>query len=137
MGYPHPWVADRLASGSTMVSYPLDHSRVAMLCGEFSGSRMVADGLPEQTRLDRRTVADMVRGLTSLDQPFALAAVNERTVYLATNALSLFFWAPFEHTVYFCSSLAQIDAVLPFGQGAVALQPGTAMDLTTQEVARW
>jgi hypothetical protein len=79
----------------------------------------------------------MSRGLEGLDLPFVLACASERTVFLAANALALFYWAPFEHTVYFSSSLSQLEGVLPFGQSAVSLRPSTAVDLSTQEVVRW
>jgi hypothetical protein len=138
MGYPHPWVTDRLAGGASLQSYPLDLGRVAMLHGEFAASRLVADGLPEEAmRLDRRTAVDMAHHLQRLDRPFVLAAVSERTVYLASNALAMFYWAPFEHTVYFSSSLTQFNGVCPFGQSPVPLPPGTVLDLTTQEAVRW
>ena len=137
MGYPHPWVTQRLAGGASLATYSLDHGRVAMLHGEFAANRLVADGLPENTRLDRRTAADLANGLATLDQPFALAAVTERTVFLAANALAMFYWSPFEHTVFFATSLVQFEGVLPFGQNAVTLRPRSALDLTTQECVHW
>lgn len=83
--------------------------------------------------LDRSSLPAFVHSLGRIKGSYAVAALADRTVYLATNYKPLYY-ARLNWVTYFSSMARHFEGILPFGHAPVAVKPYTALDLVTGAV---